>query len=192
MKANRTGEGKEMTRKGSLCPYCESGSLSPKRKSLAFDYKGRTKTLHDQKVYVCDVCDYETQNQVDFEKTQKALANFFREVDGLLSSDRLRGIREKLGMNKKEMAELLSVNPKTVGRYESGKVKQSSHIDKLYRFMEHCPEAICVIQKDYCQEGYEYIPMVKTVLNFDRRKKRKVVYTYSADEYERFGEVAYG
>ena len=70
-----------MIRKGSRCPYCESGSLYPGEKNLVFEYKGRTKTLHNQKIYSCDVCDYETQSETDNERSQTILANFIREVD---------------------------------------------------------------------------------------------------------------
>ena len=76
-------------RKGSVCPDCEIGSLKKEKKDLTFNYKGRAKTINNQNVYICNVCNYETQSAADFNDTEKLLADFRRTVDGLLRTDKL-------------------------------------------------------------------------------------------------------
>ena len=135
-------------RKGRLCPVCERGRLQEARKALSFVYKGRSKKSPNQKVYTCNVCDYEGLTRTNNEQIEKSLADFRRIIDGLLSCDTLKSIREGLGLNKKSMAKLLSVNEKTVGRYENGKVTQSAQVDKLYRVLEAFPHIVAIIEPD--------------------------------------------
>ncbi|MBU0736163.1 type II toxin-antitoxin system MqsA family antitoxin [Patescibacteria group bacterium] len=135
-------------RKGSLCPVCEKGRLQEERKTLPFVYKGRSKKFPNQKVYTCNVCDYEGLTRADNEQIEKSLADFRRIIDGLFPCDTLKSIRERLGLNKKSMAKLLSVNEKTVGRYENGKVTQSAQVDKLYRVLEAFPYIAAIIEPD--------------------------------------------
>jgi len=120
-------------KKGGLCPQCEKGKLGELIKDLEFKYKGSRKVFQQEKVFVCDLCGYEGLTQETNKRIEKDLTDFRRSVEGLLTSDRMRSIRENLGFNKKEMARLLTVNEKTIGRYESGKITQSEQIDKLYR-----------------------------------------------------------
>ena len=120
-------------KKGGLCPQCEKGKLGELIKDLEFKYKGSRKVFQQEKVFVCDLCGYEGLTQETNKRIEKNLTDFRRSVEGLLTSDQMRSIRENLVFNKKEMARLLSVNEKTIGRYESGKITQSEQIDKLYR-----------------------------------------------------------
>jgi len=135
-------------RKGRLCPVCEKGKLQEVRKDLSFVYKGRSKSFPNQRVYTCNVCDYEGLTRGDNEQIEKTLTDFRRIIDGLLPCDTLKSIREGLGLNKKSMAKLLSVNEKTVGRYENGKVTQSAQVDKLYRVLEAFPNIATIIEPD--------------------------------------------
>ena len=128
-------------RKGGLCPACEKGRLRVTKKDLIFTYKSESKSFKSQKVYGCNLCDYEALTRNDNRRIEKALTDFRRSVDGLLSSDQLRRIRESLHRNKKQMAKLLSVNEKTIGRYENGKITQSEQTDKLYRILAAYPVA---------------------------------------------------
>ncbi len=133
-------------KKGCLCPVCEKGRLHVETKHLPFVYKNRATKILNQKVFVCDVCDYEGLSDAQNEIIEKSLADFRRRIDGLLPCDMLMSIRETLGLNKKSMAKLLSVNEKTVGRYESGQVTQGAQVDKLYRALRANPSLVRTIE----------------------------------------------
>ena len=129
-----------------LCPICEKGKLKEIKKNLMFSYKGRSQKFEKQNVLKCDVCGYEVLPKEVNKKIVKDLTDFRRKINGLLLSDQLKSIRENLGINMKQMAELLSVNEKTVGRYENGKITQSEQVNKLYWLFERFPwiaSALC-------------------------------------------------
>lgn len=127
---------------GEMCPACESGHLSSQKRTVDFNYKGKIKSFKDVNVIYCDHCDFEMLSRDSNVLVEKELTDFRKLVDNLLSSDRMRSIRRRLGYNKKQMAELISVNDKTIGRYENGKITQSPQVDKLYRVLDSLPIAV--------------------------------------------------
>jgi len=125
----------------SICPVCEKGKLREKKKDLVFNYKNELKKFENETVYECNLCSNEILPKDADAKIEKGLTDFRRGINGLLLSDQLKAIRESLSLKKNEMAKLLSVNEKTVGRYENGKITQSEQIDKLYRILQIFPSA---------------------------------------------------
>ena len=132
----------------SICPLCEEGRLKEVRKNLIFTYKNRTKKFENENVLKCSVCDYESLSKEDNKKIEKELTDFRRSIDGLLLGNKLKEIRESLSLKKNEMAKLLSVNEKTIGRYENGKITQGEQVDKLYRILQVFPSAANILRPD--------------------------------------------
>jgi len=135
-------------KKGGICPQCETGRLDVQLKKLSFVYKQRSKVFSNEKIFKCDVCGYEGLSNLDNKRIDRALANLRRGIDELLSCDELKSIRLELHLSKKKMAGLLSVNEKTIGRYENGKVTQSEHMVKLYRVLKAYPFVARVLNPD--------------------------------------------
>lgn len=170
-----------------LCPSCEKGQLREAKKDLLFTYKDRSKKLAVEKILICSLCKYESFTKSDNDRIERILADFRRGVDGLLSCEELQKIREKLGLNKKMIARILSVNEKTIGRYENGKVKQSEQVDKLYRILRAMPSAISIIDPAFSSEIHGNKPehIIKTSYNsrpanpyiFQKRKQADDYYT---------------
>jgi len=133
---------------GSLCPVCEKGKLKEIKKDLVFKYKNRSKRFEGETVFECDLCNHEIVSQEANRRIEKELTDFRRNINGLLLGDQLKAIRKSLGLNIKKMAKLLSVNEKTVGRYENGKITQSEQIDKLYRILQKFPSAANILRPD--------------------------------------------
>lgn len=129
-------------KKGDLCPACQNGKLDKIIKDIDLTYKKKKKVLKSKKVFICEVCDFEGLTKNTSRDIEKTLTDFRRDVDGLLSGEQLKQVREMLGLNKKNMAWLLHVNAKTVGRYENGKITQSHQVDRLYRVFYNFPAAI--------------------------------------------------
>ncbi len=162
-------------KKGVLCPQCEKGKLDVIVKGLIFNYKARSKKFPNEKIFKCDLCDYEGLAYNENERIEKKLTDFRRCIDGLLSCDNLILIREELGLNKKEMAKLLSINEKTIGRYENGKVTQSEHMDKLYRVLQAFPSAVSVLGPNVKTSNIDF------QLNYDPKPVKK--YEVVPNEY---------
>jgi putative zinc finger/helix-turn-helix YgiT family protein len=123
----------ERSEKIKICPECETGELQQTKKDLLFTYKGQSKRFAEMKVLICPVCGHERLSEKTSEEVDRELTDFRKSIDGLLSSDELKAIRLKLKLKIKEMADRLSLDAKTVGRYENGKKTQSKQVDMLYR-----------------------------------------------------------
>lgn len=133
---------------GSLCPVCEKGKLKEIKKDLTFKYKNKKKKFQNETIFECDLCSHEILSQKVNRTIEKELTDFRRGIDGLLLGDQLKSIRKGLNLNKRQMAALLSVNEKTVGRYENGKLTQSKQIDNLYRIFQNIPSAANTLRPD--------------------------------------------
>ena len=107
-----------MDKKSQVCPECEASKLKKIKKDLSFTYKGQSKQFSQIEVLVCPVCGHERLSEELSEKVDRELTDFRRSVDGLLTSDELKAIRLKQELKINEMADLLSIDAKTVGRYE--------------------------------------------------------------------------
>jgi len=162
---------------GDLCPVCEKGRLREIKKDLVFSYKNSSKKFRNESVFKCNVCDYEALPREANRRIEKELTDFRRNINGLLLSDQLKAIRKSLGLNVKKMAKLLSVNEKTVGRYENGKITQSEQIDKLYRILHKFPSTTNILRPDVSipissfrghiivEKMYNYIPEPESAYN---------------------------
>jgi putative zinc finger/helix-turn-helix YgiT family protein len=128
-----------------LCPECEKGHMRETSKDLIFTYKGHEQRFPNMKIFLCDVCGHERLPEKVQENIDKELTDLRRNVEGLLRSGELKAIRKELGLKKKAMAGLLSVDAKTVGRYENGRIIQSKQIDILYRIFRAVPTAWTVV-----------------------------------------------
>ncbi len=164
-----------------LCPICEKGKLKEIKKDLIFSYKGRPKRFENETIFECNLCSYEILSQEVNKRVEKELTDFRRSINGLLLGDQLKAIRESLNLKKNELAKLLSVNEKTVGRYENGKITQSEQIDKLYRILQVFPSAGTKILKGAFNFPFGTLPPTDA-LGFDLKidfKERVVVSTGS-------------
>jgi putative zinc finger/helix-turn-helix YgiT family protein len=173
---------------GILCPLCDKGKLLEEKKDIVFRYKERKKNFENERAFVCDLCGYEGLSPEANKRIEKELTDFRRSVDGLFSCAELKSIREGLGLNKKEMAKLLSVNEKTIGRYENGKVTQSEPMDKLYRVLKAFPSAAKALEPSVMISDYQNRNRAKITEKSSYNPKSKNGY-YFADDYYLKSEV---
>ena len=69
-----------------------------------------------------------------------------RPAAGFLTDEEIKGIRKKLGLTQRQMAETLGVGEKNFARYENLSVRQSRAMDNLLRILDTYPEAIKVLE----------------------------------------------
>lgn len=126
---------------GSLCPICETGTLVLTRKETEFEYKQDTLRV-TRDVLECQTCHEAFFQPHDEREIEKLLTDRRRTVDGLLTSDEIRTIRQQFGLTQVEFATYLRVSQKTFARYETGQATQSYAMDDLLRVLQHYPEVI--------------------------------------------------
>lgn len=134
-------ERKAIFYEGSLCPVCETGTLVLTRKETEFEYK-HEKLLVTRDVLECQTCQETFFQPHDEREIEKLLTDRRRTVDGLLTSDEIRTIRQQFGLTQVEFATYLRVSQKTFARYETGQATQSYAMDDLLRILQNYPEVI--------------------------------------------------
>ena len=130
-----------MYKNGDMCPICGEGTIKVERKPEIFEYKGQTLAL-ELTVYSCDVCREGFFDNEEMKKHQKTIKDFQRRVDGLLTSEEIKQIREKYGLSQRELARILGVAEKSIAKYEAGFVAQSKAMDNLLRVIGEFPDVL--------------------------------------------------
>ena len=107
----------------------------------------RTVTIDDE-FYRCTSCG-ETFYGGDMpDATFRRIAAAFRELDGLLAPDEIVEIRRRYGLSQEALEQLIGAGPKTVVRWERGKVTQNQTADTLLRVLRDHPEIVAELAKE--------------------------------------------
>jgi HTH-type transcriptional regulator/antitoxin MqsA len=94
-----------MTASGERCPICGEGHLSEMTGSNPVEYGGRTAEL--PLLYsVCDVCGSEQAGAAQTRANKRAMIAFRKQVDGQLTGIEVRALRERLGLNQAQAAQI--------------------------------------------------------------------------------------
>lgn len=116
------------------CPMCGNNTIHEIR-ARVITYKERTTTLNQPAVY-CDECNEAFLSPGDSRATEKAIADFKREVEHLLTSDQIKQIRKKYHITQKEAAEIFGGGINAFSKYERGEAIQSKSTDILLRLID--------------------------------------------------------
>ncbi len=122
------------------CRICGDGHLDARVKRNAVEYKGVQGEL-DAVYSVCDGCGSEQAAGNQLRTNKRAMIEFKKTVDGLLTGKEVRAIREKLKLSQSDAARVFGGGPVAFSKYESDDVAQSEAMDKLIRLAAELPPA---------------------------------------------------
>jgi putative zinc finger/helix-turn-helix YgiT family protein len=88
----------------------------------------------------CDQCGYQSVSVGQMAGYGRAVADAYRQAQGLLTSEEIRAARERLAMSQQEFADYLGVGIASVKRWEWGQVQEKS-LDKLMRLLTDAVQA---------------------------------------------------
>lgn len=169
------------------CPICGAEGLKKTVGTETFEYKGQEISIPDYMTYVCPGCQEAIVDPETLKKSGKLLKDFQRKVDGLLTGQQIKTIRQKLGLTQEQMSEIVGGGLKSLARYESGQICQSKAMDNLLRILDAYPEMLNVIRKKE-----EPLKRFATVTYLSKAKTQKAYQiqgeSFTADP----GEVVYG
>ncbi|MDU4354247.1 type II toxin-antitoxin system MqsA family antitoxin [Phytobacter diazotrophicus] len=143
---------------GDICPLCGEGHLIKKAEQDEITYKGRVKQVTDI-YYSCDHCHVEQAGAQELKYNKRAMNEFKKEVDGLLTGKEVLDIRVKLGLTQDEAALVFGGGPNAFTKYENNDVIQSESMDKLLRIAETYPAVFA----DLCEKAAVSNRIQKTV-----------------------------
>jgi len=123
-----------------VCPVCGEGHLEARCGKNPIEYKGVNSEL-DFLYSVCSSCGSEQSSARQLRTNKRAMIEFRKKVDGLLTGKQVRAIRTKLCLNQSDAAQVFGGGPVAFSKYESDDVTQSESMDKLIRLASDLPIA---------------------------------------------------
>lgn len=109
---------------------------------MTLKYKGRKTTVR-QPAYWCDTCNEGVINGDDRRATQKKLQQFRSEVDGLLTPDDIKNIRDKkLHLTQQQASELFGGGVNAFSRYERGETPVPKPLSQLLILLKKHPNLL--------------------------------------------------
>lgn len=129
------------------CPVCESETLIQIEENVplkAGDVQ-REMIMHATECASCG-CSFYTPEQERFNKRQRLA--FRKLVEGLLTGEQIRAIRQRHGLTQKQAAGIFGGGPVAFAKYEADDVAQSQAMDRLIRVFDQVPAARAVLMRD--------------------------------------------
>jgi HTH-type transcriptional regulator/antitoxin MqsA len=132
------------------CQICGGSKLEHKEVTETFEYKGQSFEYPNYVVYACESCGEEIVDSKCLKESGRKIRDFYRKVDGLLTSDEIKRIRKfKLGLTQDEASKLIGGGPKSFCKYENCEVIQSEAVDNLLRVLDLYPHTLEVMKNKH-------------------------------------------
>jgi len=117
-----------------ICPICDEGNLSVHYENNPVEYKGVTKPVN-MAICLCDSCGSESAGKDEMRHNKRAILAFRKSVDGLLSEEDIKRIRQKYRLTQSIAGKLFGGGPVAFNKYEHNEVAQSEAMDGLLRLV---------------------------------------------------------
>lgn len=127
-----------------ICPACGEGVLQAKTQAESVEYHGKTSEIRLHYA-LCDHCGAELTGAEDSRQNKRAMNEFKKTIDGLLSGNEIRAFRKRLHLNQKLAAQLLGGGPVAFSRYESDDIVQSVAMDTALRLCIASPSNLLTL-----------------------------------------------
>lgn len=114
------------------CQVCGGGHVSLREEVVTSEYKGHQADLSFQ-MLECSDCGSEFAGAAESRFNKRAVIAFHKRVDGLLSGQEIRALREQLGLSQVQAATLFGGGRVAFSKYENDDVSQAESMDKLLR-----------------------------------------------------------
>lgn len=95
----------------------------------------------------CDECGEGVIGGEDRKATQKELQTLRAEIDGLLTPDKIKQIREKLKLTQSDAAKIFGGGVNAFSRYERGETPISKSLSQLLIILKNHPSLLTEISK---------------------------------------------
>lgn len=126
------------TKSKDICPFCGEKTYFHQVKLMTLYYK-KSPIQIEQPGYWCDSCHEGVIGGNDRLATQKKLQTLRAEIDGLLTPETIKKIREKLKLSQRDAAELFGGGINAFSRYERGETPAPKSLCQLLILLEKHP-----------------------------------------------------
>ena len=129
------------------CPMCETPNPWEDRYSNeTYRYKGHKFSLSDTEYSVCRECEFDVVLPQQKRRNEARVRDEHRRIDGLLTGQQIKAIRERLGLSQAKAAQLMGGGANAFSKYERGEVTQSVAMNQLLRVLDAVPGALGTLE----------------------------------------------
>jgi HTH-type transcriptional regulator / antitoxin MqsA len=129
------------------CPFCGKESYYHQTKPMTLRYKSHPITIK-QPGYWCDKCGEGVIGGEDRKATQKELLALRAKIDGLLSPDEVKHIREKLHLTQQKASDIFGGGVNAFSRYERGETPIPRSTSQLLGLLSSHPNLLAELNKN--------------------------------------------
>lgn len=129
------------------CPFCGKKSYRHTTKSMTLLYKSHPITVK-QPGFWCSQCKEGVIGGKDRKATQKELQTLCAKIDGLLSPDEIKHIREKLNLSQIKASAIFGGGVNAFSRYERGETPIPRPLSQLLRILKLHPDLLDELKQD--------------------------------------------
>lgn len=147
MKTKKARNGKKLApKKGVVLPddACHACGtiMKERRSSLSTSVNGEEISVPDASHLRCPKCGEIVLRLDELRHLNQTALDIYRRKYGLLSSDEIRSLRERLGLTQVELGRLLRLGSNTISRWEAGRNVQTAAMDMLLRLIRDLPGSL--------------------------------------------------
>jgi putative zinc finger/helix-turn-helix YgiT family protein len=128
------------------CPSCGT-RMGERKAKLSFPVNGEKVVVPEALHLRCPKCGEIVLRLDDMRHLRESALAIYRKKYGLLSSDEIRSIRERLDLTQAALSKLLHLGGNTLSRWEAGRNVQTAAMDILLRLIRDVPGSL-----DYLRE----------------------------------------
>ena len=122
------------------CPIC-SGQIRETKETQQFAYRDGERDVlltAEPPVYTCDDCGEQFLSSDGEAIQHEAICQYL----GRLSPKEIKGLRKAAKINQRQLAEMTGIGLASIKRWETGKLIQSSAMDKVLRSIKEGPVVV--------------------------------------------------
>lgn len=128
------------------CPRCATAMLEA-RGELSHPVNGQEILVPGIPHLRCPKCAEVVLRMDDARLLRARALELYRDREGLLAADEIRGLRERFGLTQGELARLLRLGANTISRWEAGRSVQTAALDVLLRLIRDLPESLAYLRR---------------------------------------------
>lgn len=115
-----------------LCNKCQSNNIALNSELEEYTYKNSRYYVEIEYSF-CSTCKREFISKSQILGNEKKIRDSKKQIDGLLSANEIKAIREKLDLSQADAANIFGGGKNAFSKYERSEVTQSVAMDKLLR-----------------------------------------------------------
>lgn len=128
------------------CYGCGGKKAKKVKTPYQTSYDGHPVLVEDVELVRCPDCHESFFDPEQAKALTIKVRNKVRRDQGLLSPEEIVGVRGKLHLTQPELENYLGKGPKTVTRWETGRVVQPKETDIILRMLNHDPQLLEVLK----------------------------------------------